>query len=102
VTEGRVAGGLDVVAGALVVRVAGDTEVLGGFPPPPPLVEANAIATMATIPTTATSAATTSHVRRDSALSSAAEAVSTRAPQWGQKVAPGVSASPHARQRSVV
>jgi aconitase A len=98
-----VTGGRDVVAGerVLVVRVAGDPDVPGGFPPPPPLVVASAIATTATIPTTATSAATNTHVRRDSSLSSRAEAASTRAPQWGQNVAPGVSASPHARQWSV-
>jgi hypothetical protein len=100
VTGGRVVGGRDVVIGGLVLDVsgAGDTEVLGGFPPPPPLVDASAIATTPTIATTVMIATTSSTVPCD-LLSS--KSSSTRAPQWGQNVAPGVSGSSHSRQRPV-
>ena len=107
VTGGRVDGGRDA---GLVAGVVGETEVLGGFPPPPPLVDANAIATAATIATTATIAATTSHMPCDLSSSltlrpvvaaSSSRSCSTRAPQWGQNVAPGVSGSSHIRQRPV-
>lgn len=105
VTGGRVVGGRDVVAGAFV---PGDTEVAGAFPPPPPLVVACEIATTATIATRATIAATSTHNPREPSpaprrvlAASSSRSRSTRAPQWGQNVAPGVSGSPHTRQRSV-
>jgi hypothetical protein len=98
VTGGRVVGG--VVVGGLVVGLAGDTEVPGAFPSPPPLVVASAIATTATIATTAMIAAMGSH-RRPDLSSLTTRSVVTRAPQWGQNVAPGVSGSSHTRQRSV-
>jgi hypothetical protein len=101
VTGGRVVGGsADVVAGArvLVVAVVGDPGVLGALPSPLLSRYASVITTTTAIALTA--AATSSHARRD--LSSSSSVVSaTRAPQWGQNLAPGASGSSHIRQRSV-
>jgi hypothetical protein len=104
-----VVGGREEVAGAcaLVVGVAGNNEVLGGFPPPPPLVDASAMTTTATIPRTAIVATMDSHIPRLSsstrpvAAASSSESSPTGAPQWGQKLAPGVSGWLHTRQRRV-